>query len=254
MRSAHAHAIRSETAVYAPEIAPVPDDALARLERAGPHAVEDHELLGLVGVRVDASILAAAGGLRGLLDDPAAPPRTFPSPARTGPGCTRSSTCTCGGWGRTFAATGRSRAPSRRGATSPRGFARTPSRSSPASSSTTATGSSHSRRSSAAPSTARACIREWSLGGRLRTTRPRSSPATTTQMLRRRERASRLFPNAGARACVRQRGVAGAKRLGGSSRAALQRSSLLFLVIRSGSWLAPLARSQDNTRAFFIDR
>ena len=77
MRSAHAHAIRSETAVYAPEFAPVPDDALARLERAGPRAVEDHELLGLVGVRVDASILAAAGGLRGLLDDPAAPPRTF---------------------------------------------------------------------------------------------------------------------------------------------------------------------------------
>ena len=78
MRSAHIHAVRSETAApYAPEIAPAPDDALARLERAGPRALEDHELLALVGVGVDAPTLAAAGGLRGLLDDPDASPRTF---------------------------------------------------------------------------------------------------------------------------------------------------------------------------------
>ena len=78
MRSAHIHAVRSETAApYAPEIASAPDDPLARLERAGPRALEDHELLALVGVRVDAATLAAAGGLRGLLDDPDASPRTF---------------------------------------------------------------------------------------------------------------------------------------------------------------------------------
>ena len=78
MHSADAHAVRSETAAaYAPETAPAPGDALARLERAGPCALEDHELLGLVGVRVDAATLAAAGGLRGLLDDPDAPPRNF---------------------------------------------------------------------------------------------------------------------------------------------------------------------------------
>ena len=78
MRSAHALAVRSETAAaYAPETVPAPGDPIARLERAGPRALEDHELLALAGVRVDAATLAAAGGLRGLLDDPDAPLRTF---------------------------------------------------------------------------------------------------------------------------------------------------------------------------------
>ena len=78
MRSAHVHAVRSETAAsYAPEIAPAPGDPLARLERAGPRALEDHELLALVGIGVDAATLAAAGGLRGLLDDPDGSPRNF---------------------------------------------------------------------------------------------------------------------------------------------------------------------------------
>ena len=78
MHSADVHAVRSETAApYAPQTAPAPGDALARLERAGPRALEDHELLALVGVRVDAATLAAAGGLRRLLDDPDAPLRTF---------------------------------------------------------------------------------------------------------------------------------------------------------------------------------
>ena len=49
---------------------PVPATALARIERAGPAALEDHELLALLGVRLDAATLAAAGGLRELLDDP----------------------------------------------------------------------------------------------------------------------------------------------------------------------------------------
>ena len=49
---------------------PVPEPVLARIERAGPAALEDHELLGLLGVRLDAATLAAAGGLRELLDDP----------------------------------------------------------------------------------------------------------------------------------------------------------------------------------------
>ena len=78
MRSAHVHAVRSETAAsYAPEIAPAPGDPLARLERAGPRALEDHELLALVGIGVDAATLAAAGGLRGLLDDSDGSPRNF---------------------------------------------------------------------------------------------------------------------------------------------------------------------------------
>ena len=78
MHSADVHAVRSETAAAcAPQTAPAPGDALARLERAGPRALEDHELLALVGVRVDAPTLAATGGLRRLLDDPDAPLRTF---------------------------------------------------------------------------------------------------------------------------------------------------------------------------------
>lgn len=78
MHPAHVHAVRSGTAAaYAPQTAPAPGDALARLERAGPRALEDHELLTLAGVRVDAPTLAAAGGLRRLLDDPDAPLRTF---------------------------------------------------------------------------------------------------------------------------------------------------------------------------------
>ena len=44
---------------------------LARIERAGPAALDDHELLALLGIGIDAPNLAAAGGLRGLLDDPA---------------------------------------------------------------------------------------------------------------------------------------------------------------------------------------
>ena len=47
-----------------------PDSVLARIERAGPAALDDHELLALLGIGVDAPTLAAAGGLRGLLDDP----------------------------------------------------------------------------------------------------------------------------------------------------------------------------------------
>ena len=74
MHSAHAHAVRSKiAAAYAPATAPARSDALARLERAGARAVEDHELLALVGVRVDAATLAAAGGLRQLLDAPLRP-------------------------------------------------------------------------------------------------------------------------------------------------------------------------------------
>ena len=47
------------------------ESVLARMDRAGAGALDDHELLALVGVDVDAATLAAAGGLRGVLDDPA---------------------------------------------------------------------------------------------------------------------------------------------------------------------------------------
>ena len=68
-----APAVRSEAAApYAATVAPSPppEALLVRVERAGPAALDDHELLGLLGVAVDAATLAAAGGLRGLLDDP----------------------------------------------------------------------------------------------------------------------------------------------------------------------------------------
>jgi len=57
-------------AVERPAAPPPSDPLLARIERAGPAALEDHELLGLLGLDVDAATLAAAGGLRELLDDP----------------------------------------------------------------------------------------------------------------------------------------------------------------------------------------
>ena len=58
-------------APYATRPAPPFESMLARMDRAGAGALDDHELLALVGVDVDAASLAAAGGLRGVLDDPA---------------------------------------------------------------------------------------------------------------------------------------------------------------------------------------
>ena len=54
---------------------------LARIARAGPAALDDHELLGLVGIDVDAATLDAAGGLREVLDDPDHTLRLFLLPA-----------------------------------------------------------------------------------------------------------------------------------------------------------------------------
>ncbi len=69
-----APALRSETAApYAACTGAPPPSAetlIARIERAGPAALDDHELLALVGIHVAAATLAAAGGLRELLDDP----------------------------------------------------------------------------------------------------------------------------------------------------------------------------------------
>ena len=79
-----ASAVRSETAApYAATGAPSPssETLLARIERAGPAALDDHELLGLVGIDIDAATLAAAGGLRELLDDPDDTLRLFLIPA-----------------------------------------------------------------------------------------------------------------------------------------------------------------------------
>ena len=77
-----AAAVRSETAApYAATGAPSSETLLARIERAGPAALDDHELLGLVGINVDAATLVAAGGLRELLDDPDDLLRLFLLPA-----------------------------------------------------------------------------------------------------------------------------------------------------------------------------
>ena len=69
------------TAPYATTAAPSTATLLERIERAGPAALDDHELLGLVGIDVDLATLAAAGGLRELLDDPDDTLRTFLLPA-----------------------------------------------------------------------------------------------------------------------------------------------------------------------------
>ena len=45
-------------------------EAVARIERAGARALADHELLALLGIALDGPALAAAGGLRAVLDDP----------------------------------------------------------------------------------------------------------------------------------------------------------------------------------------
>ena len=66
-------AVHSEDpAVYGAGAAPESTEAerLDRMMRAGPAALASHELLGLLGVRLDAPALEAAGGLRGLCDDP----------------------------------------------------------------------------------------------------------------------------------------------------------------------------------------
>ena len=77
-------AVRSEAAApYAasgPASTP-PEALLARVGRAGPAALDDHELLGLLGVDLDPATLAAAGGLRGVLDDPDDTLRLFLLPA-----------------------------------------------------------------------------------------------------------------------------------------------------------------------------
>ena len=62
-----APAVRSKTAA---PYAACAEALLARIERAGPAALDDHELLGHVGIDIDAATLAAAGGLRELLYDP----------------------------------------------------------------------------------------------------------------------------------------------------------------------------------------
>ena len=64
-----ASAVRSETAApyAAPYTAsPSSETLLARIERAGPAALDDNELLGLVGIDIDVATLSAAGGLREL--------------------------------------------------------------------------------------------------------------------------------------------------------------------------------------------
>ena len=70
--AAVADAVSAEVpAPYAARPVPPLESALSRMDRAGAGALDDHELLALVGVGVDAATLASAGGLRGVFDDPA---------------------------------------------------------------------------------------------------------------------------------------------------------------------------------------
>ena len=76
-----------------PVSTPPPESVLARIERAGPAALDDRELLALLGIDVDDPTLAAAGGLRGLLDDPDDRLRAVVLPTWTAPAsmrCTKS--------------------------------------------------------------------------------------------------------------------------------------------------------------------
>ena len=79
-------AVRSEdSAGYSAETAPESTET-ERLDRGGPAALASHELLGLLGVRIDAPALAAAGGC------------ADSATTRTTPGTTRRSrTTTCCG-------------------------------------------------------------------------------------------------------------------------------------------------------------
>ena len=80
-----AAAVRSETAVlYAASGAasPPPEPLLARIERAGPAALDDHELLGLVGIDIDAATLVATGGATRSLSRSSLIRATGPLPTR----------------------------------------------------------------------------------------------------------------------------------------------------------------------------
>ena len=101
-------AVRSESA--APYAAPRPaaptvtDPVLARIERAGPAALEDHELLGLLGLDVDAATLAASGACASSSTTPTTSCTSSCSRPSTVPGCMRCTKSTLGGWKPGFAA------------------------------------------------------------------------------------------------------------------------------------------------------
>ena len=146
---------------------PPPAPVLARIARGGPAALDDHELLALLGIAVDARTLAAAGGSGDSSTTPTISGAPSSFPPRTAPAFTRSSTCTPAGWRPGSSATA-GRLPRRptRGATSRRGSGATATRCSRCSTWTTATASSRSRRPSPARSTARPSIRASSCAGR----------------------------------------------------------------------------------------
>ena len=65
---APAHCAEAAVAWMAPErpvSKPLPESVLARIERAGPAALDDRELLALLGIDVDDPTLAATGGSGG---------------------------------------------------------------------------------------------------------------------------------------------------------------------------------------------
>ena len=163
-QSTLAAAVRSETAApYAAPVAasPPPAPVLARIERAGPAALDDHELLGLVGVRLDAATLAAAGGLRELLDDPDDTLRSFLLPAEDRARVHALHELHARWMLARLRRDGALTSPATPGATSRPGFADFATRSSSPSSSTTGTSPSRTRPSSRAPWTAPPSIRAW---------------------------------------------------------------------------------------------
>ena len=70
----------------APAPASTEAERLDRLDRAGPAALASHELLALLGLRLDAPALAAAGGCAGSATTPATPCASRRSARRPAPG------------------------------------------------------------------------------------------------------------------------------------------------------------------------
>ena len=113
-----------DPAVYGPGAGPEDTEAerLERMARGGPGALASHELLALLGVRIDAPRSPRRGACAGSATTPATPCARPGRRARTCCGYRPSSRSTPGGWRRGCAAAASSRAPATPAATPRRGF------------------------------------------------------------------------------------------------------------------------------------
>ena len=115
-----------DPAVYGPGAGPEDAEAerLERMARGGPGTLASHELLALLGVRIDAPRSPRRGACAGSATTPATPCARPARRARTCCGYRPSSRSTPGGWRRGCAAAASSRAPATPAATPRRACAR----------------------------------------------------------------------------------------------------------------------------------